>query len=90
LEGLDSLDKPYTTLPGFESEGQVTNTGQSEADISIIGAIYDAEGKVIDVAYAYGLMFVEPGETEDVDLRFSLAEEAIDFKVFYGALTNRY
>jgi len=90
VEGMDSLYKPYTTLPGFASEGQVTNTGQAEADIGIIGAIYDAEGKVVDVAYAYGLMFVGPGETEDVELRFSLAEEAADFKVFYGALTNRY
>ena len=90
IVGFDSLDKPYTTLPGFESEGTVTNTGNSEADIGIVGAIYDAEGNVVDVAYAYGLMFVGPGESEDIELRFSLAEEADDFKVFYGALTNRY
>lgn len=90
LVGLDSLEKLYTTLPGFESEGTVTNTGQSEADIGIVGAIYDAGGKVVDVAYAYGLMFVGPGESEEVQLRFSIADEAADFKVFYGALTNRY
>lgn len=85
LEGLDSLEESYGT---FESKGKVTNTGSSKANVDIIGAIYDAQGKVVDV-YNPHIIDLKPGESKDVKLHFSVAEEAADFKVFYGALAKK-
>jgi len=85
LEGLDTLERPYKR---FESKGKVTNTGSSEADVSIAAIIYDAQGKIADVATTTIGMF-KPGDSRDVKLIFEAAEEAPDFKVFYGALAKK-
>ncbi len=84
LEGLDTLERPYKR---FESKGKVTNTGSSVAEVRIIGAIYDAQGRVVDVD-TDGVGLFKPGESRDIELIFSSAEEAADFKVFYGALVE--
>ena len=89
VEGLDTLEKSYTTLPGFELKGKVTNTGSSRAKVSIVGVIYDAQGGIADVD-TRSIHFFEPGASESVTLRFSVATEAPDFKVFYGALASNY
>ena len=86
LEGLDSLEESYGT---FESKGKVTNTGSSKARVDIIGALYDAQGKVVDVYSPY-FGDLKPGESKDVELRFSVAEEVGDLKVFYGALVPQF
>jgi len=86
LEGLDSLEESYGT---FESKGKVTNTGSSRAKVSIVGVIYNAQGGIADVD-TRSIHFFEPGASESVTLRFSVATEAPDFKVFYGALASNY
>jgi len=87
VEGLDTLEKSYGT--GFELKGKVTNTGSSKAKVSIVGVIYNAQGGIADVA-TRSIHFFNPGASESVTLRFSVATEAPDFKVFYGALASEY
>ena len=86
LEGLDRLEESYGT---FKSKGKITNTGSSKARVDIIGALYDAQGKVVDIYSPY-CGDLNPGESKDVELRFSVAEEFADFEVFYGALIKKY
>jgi hypothetical protein len=87
VEGLDTLEKSYGT--GFKLNGEVTNTGSSEAKVSIAGVIYDAQGKIVDVDTTVIHSF-KSGESQDVMLQFFVAEEAPDFRVLYGALAEAY
>jgi hypothetical protein len=89
VEGLDTLEKPYRTLPGFELKGKVTNMGSSKAKVDIVGVIYDAQGRVADVAHS-SIFGLSPGASESVTLRFFVAEEAPSFKVLYGALASKF
>ena len=72
--------------------GQITNTGESKASVDVLAALYDAQGKVMDVVRAHGLMFFEPGSSETLELTFSVEveEEVASFEVFYGGLASRY
>jgi hypothetical protein len=89
LEGLDTLGEKYGR---HCLTGQITNTGESEAVVQVLAALYDAKGKVIDVAgdklwsWDFG-----PGSSETLELTFSVEveEEVASFKVFYGGLASR-
>jgi hypothetical protein len=88
LEGLDTLQEEFGR---YRLTGQITNTGQSKALVDVLGALCNAEGKVIDCASCYVGM-LDPGGSMALELSFSAAEgeEVASFKVLYGGLTTKY
>lgn len=90
LEGRNTLGEKYGR---YCLTGQISNTGESEAEVDVLAALYDAKGKVIDVAgHRLWSWDFGPGSSETLELTFSVEveEEVASFKVFYGGLASRY
>lgn len=74
-----TLNPPANQFAGYTITGQVKNGGQQTAQfVAVIGILYDAEGKPLDVNQTFAeLQQVDPGQTAPFSLNFPFTKAGV-------------